>query len=126
MPLTADQAIAKDNFAAYKASHYPALSDDDAFERFAVGEVALRQHGLDPAQIKSGIVGSRNDGGIDGLYVFLNGQELIQADSVRLGRSKKALDSLQPGVVMDVMVVQAKNEYNWDTNVFPKSRAPSK
>jgi hypothetical protein len=120
MPLTADQAIAKDNFAAYKATHYPKLSEDDAFERFAVDEVALRQRSLDSAQIESGIVGATNDGGIDGLYVFLNGQELIQSDSPRLGRSKRALENLQSGLVMDVVVVQSKNELNWDTNVFPK------
>jgi hypothetical protein len=120
MPLTADQAIAKDNFAAYKATHYPKLSEDDAFERFAVGEVALRQRSLDSAQIETGIVGATNDGGIDGLYVFLNGQELIQSDSPRLGRSRRALENLQSGLVMDVVVIQSKNELNWDTNVFPK------
>ncbi|MHA7241272.1 AIPR family protein [Arthrobacter sp. TMS1-12-1] len=120
MPLTADQVIAKDNFAAYKASHYPKMSDDDAFERFAVGEVALRQYGLNPSQIKSGMVGAKHDGGIDSLHVFLNGQELVASDSIRLGRSRKALEGLQPGLMMDVIVVQAKHELNWDTNVFPK------
>ena len=80
----------------------------------------MRQYGLDPSQIESGIVGASNDGGIDSIHVFLNGQELVRSDSIRLGRSKKALEGLQPGLTMDVVVVQAKRELTWDTNVFPK------
>lgn len=117
---TPDQVIAHDSFVAYKSANYPSLSDDDAFERFAVSEIALRRSKLGAAAVENGLVGAKDDGGIDGFYVFLNGQELVEPDSIRLTRRKNALDGLQPGLTVEVMIVQAKNETNWDTNVFPK------
>lgn len=117
---TADQTIAKDSFSAFHAANFPALSADDAFERFAVSEVALRREKLEGSAVENGLVGSGNDGGIDALYFFLNGQELVEADSVRLTRRKNSLAGLQPGLRIDVVVIQAKNQTKWDTNVFPK------
>ena len=52
MTLTPDQTIATDAAAAYKLENYPTLSDDDAFERFAMSQVALRRQNLDPSAIK--------------------------------------------------------------------------
>ena len=120
MPLSPDQTIAKDSFAVYKSTNYPKLSDGDAFERFAMSEVAVRRYALGPTEIEGGLVGASNDGGIDGFYVFLNGQELVTSDSVRLTKRKNALDGLQPAVGLDVVIVQAKSETGWDTNVFSK------
>jgi len=117
---TPDQTIAKDAFKAFKGANYASLSEDDAFERFAVSEIALRQLKLGVASIEKGLVGAQDDGGIDAIYVLLNGQELVEADSTRLTRRKNALDGLQPGLSLEVVVVQAKNETSWDTNVFPK------
>jgi len=122
-PLTPDQIIARDNFAAYKQANYPTLSEDDAFERFAVSQIALRRHTIDSSEIESGLVGAQSDGGIDGFYIFVNGQELIESDSIRLTRRKNALDGLQLGLTLDVVIVQAKNQTSWDTNVFPKIEA---
>ena len=120
MPLTPDQVIAKDNFAAYKLANYQKMSEDDAFERFAVNQIALRRHNLGASEVDSGLVGAKADGGIDGFYIFVNDQELVESDSTRLTRRKNALDGLQAGVILDVVIVQAKNETSWDTNVFPK------
>ncbi|XPP25390.1 MAG: hypothetical protein ACNYNX_06930 [Leucobacter sp.] len=117
---TADQTIAQDSFSAFHNANYTALSADDAFERFAVGEIALRREKLGGSEIENGLVGSASDGGIDALFIFLNRQELVEADSVRLSRRKNALAGLQAGLRIDVMVVHAKNETKWDTNVFPK------
>ena len=119
MSLSPDQVIAKDNFAAFKAANYTTLSDDDAFERFAA-DLALKTYAVGSSVIEKGIVGATDDGGLDGIYVFLNGTEAVEADSVRLTRRKDALKDLQPGLSLQVIVVQAKNETNWDTNVFPK------
>ncbi len=117
---TPDQTIAKDAFAAYKSANYPSLSGDDAFERFAVSEIALRKLKMGAAMVEAGLVGAKDDGGIDGFYVLLNGQELVESDSIRLTRRKNALDGLHPGLSLEVVLVQAKNETSWDTNVFPK------
>ena len=113
--------IAKDNFLAFKAANYPSLSEDDAFERFAVSEVSLRSNKLGGAMVEDGLVGAKDDGGIDGFFVLLNGQELVQSDSARLTKRRNALDGLQTGLSLEVVIVQAKNETSWDTR---KSRAP--
>jgi hypothetical protein len=118
--LTPDQTIAKDNFDAYKQANYPKLSEADAFERFAVSQVSLRQQSLTPSEIDGGLVGAKDDGGVDGFYIFLNDQELIESDSARVSKRKTALDGLQLGAGIDVFIIQAKKETSWDTNVFPK------
>ena len=117
---TPDQIIANDAFDAYKAANYPKLSRGEAFERFAISEVALRHLNLSPSEVESGIVGDTDDGGIDGFFIFLNGQEIVEASSVRLTNRKNALEGLQRGVKLDIVIVQAKSELNWDTNVIPK------
>lgn len=115
-----DQTIASDAFDAYQATNLPGMSRGPAFERFAIGQVALRHHNLGLSDIESGVCGDRDDGGIDGFYIFLNGQELVQADSKRVTNRKNALEGLQRGVVIDIVIVQAKTEDTWETNVFPK------
>ncbi|WP_221281314.1 AIPR family protein [Prescottella equi] len=114
-----DQVIAINNFTDFKAVNYPKLSDDEAFERFASG-LLLKQYGASPADIERGLVSGTEDGGIDGIYLFLNRRELVESDSVRLTNRKNALSGLQTGVSLDVVVVQAKKEKSWDTNVLPK------
>ncbi|MCF3940691.1 AIPR family protein [Gordonia tangerina] len=114
-----DQVIAMGNFAEFKTDNYPKLSDDDAFERFA-SSLLLRKYGADPADIERGLVSGNNDGGIDGIFLFLNRSESVHSDSLRLSRRKNALSGLQTGVALDVVIVQTKKEKSWDTNVFPK------
>ncbi|PPF54614.1 hypothetical protein C5C13_13365 [Clavibacter michiganensis] len=114
-----DQVIAKDNFTQYKAANYPKLSDDDAFERFAMS-LLLKRYGPGAADIEQGLVSGSDDGGIDGFYLFLNRRELVGSDSLRLTSRKNALEGLQTGLHLDVVVIQSKKESNWDTNVFPK------
>lgn len=114
-----DQTIARDAFLQFKKTHYPKLSDDDAFERFAAS-LLLKQHGATVAEIEQGLVSGTNDGGIDGFYLFLNRQEAVDTSSVRLTRRHNALKGLQIGASLDVVLVQAKKESKWDTNVFPK------
>lgn len=114
-----DQVIAADKFTEFRADNYPKLSDDEAFERFAAS-LLLRTFGADPSDIEAGLVSGTNDGGIDGMFFFLNQSEPVRSDSTRLTRRKNALAGLQTGVALDVVIIQAKKEKKWDTNVFPK------
>lgn len=107
MTLSPDQIIAQQAFAKFKDDNYPSLSDDHAFERFAVN-LELKHHGIENADLESGLVASSNDGGIDGFYILLNQTELVTADSVRISRSVKALRGLQQSVEVDVYIIQAK------------------
>lgn len=71
-----DQVIAVGNFKEFKDDNYPKLSEDDAFERFAASLI-LRPYGSDPADIEEGLVSGKNDGGIDGVFLFLNRNEPV-------------------------------------------------
>lgn len=119
MTETPDQVIAKKNFAEYRAKNYPKLSEDEAFELFAVSLI-LKQYGLGAGDIERGLPSGTNDGGLDGFYLFLNGNELVESDSKRLKSSQGALEGLQNAFSLDAVVVQAKKESSWNTNVFPK------
>lgn len=68
------------------------------FEIF-VAEQALKDHDLGYDEIESGIVGGGNDGGIDSIYVLVNG-ELAQEDF--------DVSTLKKGVVIETVLIQAK------------------
>ena len=121
MTLSPDQNIATHNFASFQNQHYKNLKADDAFELFAA-DLVLRQYGLNPADMRSGIVGATLDGGIDGFYIVLNESELIDSNSVRLTKRKNALSGLQSGVRLDVVIMQSKNSKKWDSEALGKLR----
>ena len=57
----------------------PDLSEAKFFELFTASEI-LKDQDLSYDEISSGVIGSGNDGGIDSMYVLLNG-ELVQEDT---------------------------------------------
>jgi hypothetical protein len=68
------------------------------FELF-VAEQVLKDYDLGYNEIESGIIGGSNDGGIDSIYVLVNG-ELAQEDF--------DFSTLKKGVVIETVVIQAK------------------
>lgn len=48
------------------------------FERFAIGEL-LKNYDLNDKELSNGIVDGQDDGGIDGFYIFLNGNPILEA-----------------------------------------------
>ena len=56
----------------------PMLSDQDYFELFCAEQV-LKDFGLSYDELRSGIVDGEHDGGLDGIFAFVNG-ELIRDD----------------------------------------------
>ena len=42
-----------------------------AFEKFSISEI-LKNYDISEVDLQDGIVDGRNDGGIDGFYIFLN------------------------------------------------------
>ncbi len=62
-----------------RAERSTPIADDDAFELFAC-EQALRDRDLSAEEVAEGIVGGGNDGGLDGVYVFL-ADVLLSEDS---------------------------------------------
>ena len=62
-----------------KSERTTPLPDDRTFELFACEQV-LKHSELSVDELSSGIVGGGNDGGIDGVYTFVN-EQLIADDS---------------------------------------------
>ena len=97
--MAANDRIILDEVLAQKRSKVaPTLSASEFFEVFTA-EQTLKDYDLSYEEIEAGIVGDGGDGGIDGLYVFANG-ELVQ-DDTDLSVFKKQVD-------LELVILQAK------------------
>lgn len=91
----------------------PELSDDKYFEYFVNAEV-MKDHDLDADEIQSGSVAGGNDGGIDGLYVLLNGA-LVGEDYETPRLSK--------GVRIELVFTQAKRTKGFEEDPLNRLQA---
>jgi hypothetical protein len=76
----------------------PEVTPSKFFEIFTAEQI-LKDYDLSYDEIESGIVGDGGNGGVDSLYLFLNG-ELVQ-DDTDVGMIRKS-------VVIDLVIIQAK------------------
>lgn len=93
------------------------IKDDDAFELFAC-EQALGERDLSTEEVADGVVGGGNDGGLDGVYVFL-GDDLLAEDS------DVFQDDFVPGRIpsrsrLELWMVQAKRETSFSETAIEK------
>ena len=95
-----DRIILKAVLAEQKADKAPELSDNAYFEIFTAEHI-LKDFDLSYDEIQSGQVGAGGDGGIDSMYMFVNGN-LIEEDTdiSNLGREIK----------IELFIIQAKLE----------------
>ena len=100
-----------------QAERPAAIKDDDAFELFAC-EQALRYRDLSPEEITDGVVGGGNDGGIDGVYVFL-GDVLLSEDS-DVFDNDFIPGKVSPGTRLELWMVQAKREVSFTETAIEK------
>jgi len=82
----------------------PEMPDADFWEFFTAKEL-LRDYQLDPDEIESGIVGQTtqadgSDGGIDSMYLFVNGVPLRDVDQAKAISHKK-------GIIFDIIIIQS-------------------
>lgn len=84
------------------------INDDRNFEHFAA-EQLLKDENLDEDEINSGLIGDSNDNGIDGFYIFLDGELINQIEQVE-GKYKE----------MTVYFHQYKNNYKIEESVVLK------
>jgi hypothetical protein len=87
------------HIAAEKQRFDPTMSDSSFFEIFAAQQ-ALKDHDLSDVEIKNGIVGEGNDGGIDGLYFFVNGSSIQQ--------EIKSYEQWKKNILLEIFIIQAK------------------
>lgn len=96
------------------------LTFDAAFERFAC-EHALHGFGLSDEEVEGGVMGGGNDGGIDGVYVFL-GNRLLHEDSEILTQPTAAAN-VEVGVRLTLWLVQAKKSTSFSETALDKVAA---
>lgn len=101
--VTATDVTLLNDVLAEKHKSAPDLPDDEFFELFASQQV-LRDFRLDPDDIQSGIVRGSGDGGVDSIYLLVNGRlirDLSAAENLR---------SLKQNVTIDLIIIQATRE----------------
>jgi hypothetical protein len=94
----------------------PGKKPEEFFELF-VAEQVLKDVDLSYEELESGLVAGGNDGGIDGLYVFVNG-ELVQEDT--------DLTAYKKNVSIDVVVIQAKTSKGFEEMPIEKLGAATR
>jgi hypothetical protein len=68
------------NFKSWQANRFPSPQKGvNIFEYYCLEQFS-RSFDLSDSQLKSGMTGGGNDGGVDGMYMFVNG-ELVEAES---------------------------------------------
>lgn len=80
------------------------------FESFSANLI-LKPFDLSDEELEKGISGNGNDGGCDGLYLFVN-DELIMDDT--------PLDNIKKNPIIDIYIIQSKFETRFGEDVFNK------
>lgn len=73
------------------ALNYPSSKRDEVFEYFSIEQI-LKDANLSKDEILIGRVDGKNDGGIDGFYIFVNGHLLTDADNFFWPKTNVELD----------------------------------
>jgi len=95
------------NFEGWKKDRADALSTKNAFERYVIEQV-LKDYDLSDEELDSGHLGGSDDGGIDGMYFFVN-RTLIQDET-----------EVPDAVTATLILVQAKFESGFGENAIEK------
>ena len=99
------------------------LSESDAFEFFACDQV-LKTSDPSGDEVTAGVVGGNNDGGIDGVYTFVNDQ-LITEDS-EIFEDDFSASIYGSDVPLRLVLVQAKTETSFTETALDKVSSSTK
>ncbi|HWR36498.1 MAG TPA: AIPR family protein [Clostridia bacterium] len=103
---TTDLKVLDDILAESRTQFAPEMKEDDYFELFAAQQV-LRDKQLDNEEVQYGITGrgeGGSDGGIDAIYLLVNGR------LIRDEEQAQALRTLKQNIQVDLIVIQATRE----------------
>ncbi|MER7330957.1 MULTISPECIES: AIPR family protein [unclassified Micromonospora] len=115
-PSNADRLVVDAHFQEFCETEYPGEDIDDVFEKYAAIQV-LKPRDLSSDELSAGIVDGGADGGIDSLFVFLNGI-LLSPDSPFLVPGNPSLRNLAPHPELTVFLIQSKNRNKWEESVW--------
>jgi len=107
--VTATDVTLLNDVLAEKHGFAPDLPEDEFFELFASQQV-LRDFRLDPDDIQSGIVRGSGDGGVDSIYLLVNGRFIRDLSGI------DDLKSLKQNVTIDLIIIQATREVSFTLN----------
>ena len=109
--MTSNEVILLDSALSQKRAQLPqSLSDADLFEFFCF-EQTLKKYDLSYDETCYGKVGARGDGGIDGLFTFVDG-DLLSEDT--------GLSEVKRGASIDVVVIQAKRSASFSESAIDR------
>ncbi len=103
-----DQIAAREIMQQEKAARAPEMRDDEYFQLFSA-QLLMKKYDLDDEEISAGLTDGGNDGGCDGIYLFING-ELIQDDEIDTEKYKK-----QPDISLHIVQCKNTNGFSEDT-----------
>lgn len=106
-----EQTVAKAIMEQEKNDRAPSMREDDYFELFAA-QLIMKRYDLDDNEIYEGLTDGGNDGGCDGIYLFVNG-EYIQDETIDAAKYKK-------GVTIELHIIQSKNTTGFSENTIMK------
>lgn len=109
--MTSNDVIVLDSILEQKKKQMAnSLSDSDYFELFTF-EQSLKDYDLTYDELKSGKIGGADDGGIDGFFIFING-ELIDDDT--------DLNEFKKNPLLELYLIQAKREASFSEKTFDR------
>ncbi|HEY2391575.1 MAG TPA: AIPR family protein [Candidatus Angelobacter sp.] len=93
-----------------KSATYKSLSDSEFFEIFSF-EQSLKNFDLSYDELLSGRIGGADDGGIDGVFAFVD-EELLDEDT--------DLTRFRKGAALQLLLIQAKQTASFEESVLDK------
>jgi len=103
-----DQIILDQALEQQRAKRAPSTTKANFFEMYVVEQI-LKDYDLSDDEIESGLVGSGGDGGIDGIYIFANG-EIIREDFDP--------SSLKKNASLEIVIIQSKLSPTFDEDTI--------
>jgi hypothetical protein len=103
-----DQIILDQILEQQRAQRSPSASKSSFFETYVVEQV-LKDADLSDEEIESGLVGDGGDGGIDGIYIFANG-DLVREDF--------DVSTLKKNISLEIVIVQSKTSAGFDEDAL--------
>ena len=105
MPMLSNDQIILDQLLAQRRQDLAPQTSDSSFFEFFTAEQVLKDFDLSYDEIDSGLVGDGGDGGIDGIYVLVNG-DLVQEDDYTT--------TLRDDVTLDLVILQSKRSRGFE------------
>ncbi len=112
--MSANDRIILDQILEQKRQELaPQLTASKFFEIFTAEQI-LKDYDLSYDEIEEGIVGDGGDGGVDSIFVFLNG-ELVQDDTDTSG--------IRKNVTIDLFIIQSKTSPGFSESAIDRLKA---